>query len=304
MKNFILLCTWLLSFVGYTQKNDSLQSKVPACIIKASIGGISANKIAFTDTQWERITPGFQVPDSFQVNPDGTDQFGSDIDDFYSMLSFSFINNKEKRTGKKIQMKTTIHLGSGPEAKASRYWFHENRNIIDTLSSNQTGNPYYVVGNKKQDIQKYYHVKSFMVGVGERFALRPDRIFQFETGLDVFFLIATPSEVKSAVTESYIIEGVNESNYNSPIPAPNLNSPQISKYSAKSAKGLLVCVPLDISFALSKKNAVLKRMRLGFEMNYGIAFQFTKGRISYNESRSWGLSFRYEFSDIRKPFRS
>ncbi|AEA45861.1 hypothetical protein [Fluviicola taffensis] len=303
MKTHIVCLFLLITGINFAQQKDSLQSNIPAYIIKTSIGGIGLNKIAFTDAEWERMTPGFQVPDSFQVNTDGVDQFDSAADDFYSIVSFSFINNKEKRAGKKFQTKTTIHLGGGPEAKVSKYWFHENRTVIDTLFSNQTGNPYYVYGNKRQDIQKYYKIKSFMIGVGERFTLRPDRIFQFETGLDIFFLIGSSSEVKSAVTETYVIQGVNESNYTSPISAPSLNSPQISEYSAKMAKGLLICVPLDISFALSKKNAVLKRMRLGFEMNYGIALQFTKGKTSYNESRSWGLNFRYEFSDIRKPFR-
>lgn len=303
MKDLITSLFLLITGINFAQQKDSLQSKVPAYTFKVRIGGINANNIAFTDAQWERMIPGFQTPDSFQVNPNGVDQFESDVDDFHSMISFSFINNKEKRAGKKFQTRTTIHLGGGPEARASKYWFRENRTVIDTLFSNQTGNPYFVYGNKRQDIQKYYKVKSFMIGAGERFALRPDRIFQFETGIDLFFLIATPSEVKSSVTESYVIEGVNESNYTSPIPAPSLNSPQISEYSAKMAKGLLICIPFDISFALSKKNSFWKKARLGMEVNYGLAFQFTKGKTSYNESRSFGFNLRYEFSDIRKPFR-
>jgi hypothetical protein len=304
MKALISLSFLLILGISFAQKKDSIQSEVPAYIVKASMGGISANKIAFTDAQWERITPGFQVPDSFSVNPNGNNQFTSNPDDTYSRFSFSFVNNKDKIGGKKYRFMTTIHLGGGPEAQVSKYWFHESRSVIDTLFSNQTGSPYYVFGNRRQDIQKYYKVRSFMVGVGERFALRPDRIFQFETGLDVFFLFAKPLEVKSVVSESYLIEGVNDNAYNSPIPSPVLNSPQISEYSAKSTKGLIVSIPLDISFALSKKNPFWKRMRLGLEANYGIGFQFTKGKTSYNESRSLAFNLRYEFYHFNRHFLS
>lgn len=304
MKAYISCFFIILSGIGLAQQKDTTKSKPLAYIIKGSVGGISANKIAFTDAQWERMTPGFQIPDSFSVNPNGNNQFVSNPDDSYSRFSFSFINNKDRMEGKRYRFMTTIHFGGGPEAQVSNYWYHENRTVIDTLFSNQTGSPYYVFGNRRQDIQKYYKVKSFMVGVGERFALRPDRIFQFETGLDVFFLIASSSQVKSSLTESYRIEGVNENAYNSPVPSPALNSPQISEYSAKTAKGLIVSIPLDISFALSKSKPFWKRVRLGLEANYGIGFQFTKGKTSYNESRSWAFNLRYEFYNFNRHFLS
>jgi hypothetical protein len=304
MKTFTTYLSLFFAGINFAQQIDSIKPKALAFVIKANIGFIRSNKIAFTDAQWGRMTPGFQVPDSFQVNPNGSNQFETEEDDTYNTFSFSMITNKDHLSGKKYRFTATIHLGIGPEAQVSRYWFRENKQVIDTLFSNQTGSPYSVYGTKRQDIQKYYKSKSYMVGIGERFALRPDRIFQFETGLDLFFLFAASSEVKTALTESYRIEGVSENSYTSPISAPSLNSPQITEYSAKMEKGLLICVPLDISFALSKKNAVLKRIRLGLEVNYGLAFQFTKGQTNWNESRSWAFNLRYEFYRFNRHFLS
>ena len=303
MKAFIPCLFLLIPGISFSQKQDSIKSKVISYVFKASIGAVNANKIAFSDKGWNQLTPGFQVPDSFRLNPNGTDYLSTKANDDYTLFSFSFVNNKEKWAGKNFRLSTTIHFGYGPEAQVSKYWIHEERAIIDTLTSGQTGNPYYVVGNKRQEIQKYYQVKSTMIGVGERFALRPDRIFQFETGLDVYFLFAKPSAVKSHTRESYIIEGVYPEVYQAPTPPPVLNPEQTTGYTAKMAKGLLVSVPIDISFALSKKNQFFKRVRLGLEMNHGIAFQFTPGKTSYNYSRSWALSLRYEFFEFRSPFR-
>ncbi|TSJ48048.1 hypothetical protein [Fluviicola chungangensis] len=304
MKTFISYAFLLITGVSFSQKQDSIKGKTISYVFKAGTGVINANKIAFSDDTWDQLTPGFQIPDSFLINPNGTDYLGTKVDDGYTLFSFSFVNNKEKRAGKNFRFSTTIHFGYGPEAQVSRYWFHEIKTIIDTLNSSQTGNPYYVIGNRRQDIQKYYRVKSTMIGLGERFALRPDRIFQFETGLDVYFLFAKPSVVQSQIRDNYYVEGVNENNYQSPVPTPVLNETQTTDYTAKMAKGLLVSVPFDISFALSKKNRFFKRVRLGLEVNYGIAFQFTPGKTSCNYSKNGALNLRYEFFEFRRPFQS
>ncbi len=303
MKTFIPFLFLVITTVSFSQKQDSIKPKAISYVFKANIGIINPNKIAFSDAGWHRLTPGFQVPDSFQVNPNGADYLGKELDDTYNVFSFYFVNSKEKWADKNVKFSTTIHFGFGPEAQTSGYWFHENKTVIDTLNSSQTGSPYYVIGNRRQDIQKYYRVKSTMIGIGERFALRPDRIFQFETGLDLYFLFAKPSVVQSQVRDNYYIEGVNENNYQPPVPAPVLNETQTADYTAKMAKGLLISVPLDISFALSKKNQFFKRVRLGFEVNYGIAFQFTPGKTSYNESKSLAFNLRYEFFEFRRPFQ-
>ncbi|WP_343632588.1 hypothetical protein [Fluviicola sp.] len=303
MKAFIPCLFLLITGISFSQKNDSIKPKAIAFAVKASIGGITPNKIAFSDAGWDRLTPGFQVLDSFQVNPTGTDQFAGEPDDSYNVFSFSFLNNPKKQTGKNYRFSTTIHIGQGPEAKASKYWVRDNRTIIDTLSSGQTGTTYFVYGNRRQEIQKQYRIKSWMIGLGERFALRPGKIFQFETGLDVYMLLGKPS-VQSATWESYIVEDINGSTYQSSTPQPVLNPSQTTNYAAKMSEGLLVSIPFDISFALSKNNPFFKRIRLGLEANYGMAFQFTKGKTSYTESKSWALNLRYEFYQFRRPFQS
>lgn len=304
MKAFIPCLFLLITGISFSQKSDSVKPKAVAFVVKASIGVINPTKIAFSDAGWDRLTPGFQVPDSFQVNPNGTDQFVTETDDSYSIFSFSFISNKEKQAGKNFRFSTTVHFGQGPEAKASKYWVRNNRTVIDTLFSGQTGNAYSVYGNRRQEIQKFYRVKSWMIGVGERFAWRPGKIFQFETGLDFFMLLAKPSAVRSAAWESYIVEDINGSTYQTSSPPPALNPSQTTDYSAKTVKGLLVSIPCDISFALSKNHSFLKRVRLGLEANYGMAFQFTKGKTSYTESKSWALNLRYAFYGFRRPFQS
>lgn len=300
MKTFIACLFLLITGLSFTQQKDSIRSKVPAFVVKGTLGASGSNKLAFTDAEWERRTPGFQIPDSFQVNPNGNDYFSSEPDNTYWMLSFSFITNKE--SVKKYRWMTTVHVGLGPETSTNKYWFHENRKVLDTLTSNQSGDSYYVVGNRRQDIQKSYRSKSTLIGIGEHFATSPENVFQFETGLDVLFLINS-TVTQSALTESYLIEGIVQGNYVTLNP-PVINDPQITNYDGKSVKGMIIRVPLELSVPLSVKNQVLKRMRIGVELNIGLALQFTRGKTSSNLSSNTGLNFRYEFSKFNTRFLS
>ncbi len=97
---------------------------------------------------------------------------------------------------------------------------------------------------------------------------------------------------------AFVVKG----NYIPLNPQPVLNDPQITNYDGKSVKGMIVRVPLEFSISLSKKNQVLKRMRIGVELNVGLALQFTGGKTSSNLSSNTGLNFRYEFSKFNTRF--
>jgi hypothetical protein len=304
MRNFLLFSISLLSLSGFAQKKDSIQSKrFPAYIIKTSLGIHGNSPITFTDVEWERRTPGVSVPDSFQINPNGEDNFSTSPYKLYWMQSISIIQNKEKQAGRKYRFTTLFHLGIGPEIRADKYWFHENREVIDTLISLQTGDPYYVVGNRRQDIQKSYRSKSTLLGFGEHFATNPENIFQFETGLDVF-LMFNSNVTESYVKDSYVVEGITPGSYNSLSPQPVLNAPQSISHKGKALYGLFLRLPLELSVPLSYKNPVLKRMRLGVELNVGLAMYFTRGKTNFSATGNSGVNFRYEFYEFNTHFLS
>ncbi|WP_341904386.1 hypothetical protein [Fluviicola taffensis] len=304
MKISFLFSIFLISIAGFAQKNDSIKSKrFPAYIIKSSLGIHSNNNLTFTNAEWERRTPGVSVPDSFQVNSNGEDHFNADPYKLYWMHSISLIQNKEKQAGRNYRFTTLFHLGIGPEIRADKYWFHENREVLDTLISLQTGDPYYVMGNRRQDIQKSYRSKSTMLGFGEHFATNPESIFQFETGVDVFAMFNS-SITESYVKDSYIIEGVTSGSYNSLSPQPVLNEPQSISHKGRTLYGILLRLPLELSVPLSYKNPVLKRMRLGVELNIGVTMYFTKGKTNFLAGGNSGVNFRYEFYEVNRHFLS
>lgn len=303
MKIQLFVFVWLLSVTLVSAQEES--AKPPAVstfILKGTMGITGLAQLSFTDAEWDRMTPGFPVTTSFQVNPNGTDHFSKYRENDYWMLSFSFINNKEKAAGKNYRLTTTLHFGLGQESIANRYWLFENRQVIDTVVSNQTGAAYPVLGNRRQEIQKSYRIKSTMIGIGEHVATNPEGILQFETGLDVFFSFAS-AHVNAYFSDSYLIEGLGDGTYAYPVPA-DLAGKQVTEYAEKTTCGLILRVPLELSVPLSRKNTVLKRMRIGCEWNFGVTMLFTRNRTNYSWYSNAGLNFRYEFYRFRSPFRS
>ena len=292
MKTYISFLFLFINGISFSQEKDTAESN-PAFILKISTGFVGANKLGFTNPEWERIAPGIPVPGSFTSNVNGVDSLAGDYNDTYMLLSFSLFNNREKQAQKKYRTTTSIHFGAGPEVRASAYWQHEDRQIIDTLISTQTGLTSYVTGNRRQDIQKTYVAKNMMVGLGQHIMTNPDKIVQFETGLDVFFLFTVNSQVKSYYTDRYIVEGGPESHY----VKPTLNTDLAVKDKSRIIPGLFVRIPLEVSFKLSHAGK-WKNFRFGLNLDPALGMEFTKGKVSGNFNTTVGLNFRYQFSDM------
>lgn len=298
MKTSIALLSLLVTGIGFSQQKDSIMTKYPRFIVKMTHGMTNSSEFDFTNAEWQRMTPGFDIPDSLTTGLNGID-YNSDLhstsSNQYYMFSFSLINGANKQAGRKFLATTTFHLGYGPELSAKKYWYHENEQVIDTLTSNQTGQEYYVYGNRNQTISKSYRSRSIVFGIGQHIATNPDRLFQFETGVDVLCMISVMSEVRASYLDSYFVEGMPSEGSGYVYQQPILGDPRAESFLGNTVAGLIMRVPLDMSFKLSKKSPVASRMRIGWELNPGLAMQFTKGKISNNFSISGGMNFRFAF---------
>lgn len=295
MRTYFAVLFVLVTGIGFSQQNDSLKTKTPRFIVKMTHGMINENRIGFTNSQWEEMTPGFEIPDSLKPMDQWGfgNNFGSFSSNSYYMFTFSLINGKDK-TGRKFQATTTFHLGYGPQISNRKQWYHERREVVDTLTSSQSGQQYFVYGNRSQTISKEYHSQTLAVGVGQHIATNPNRIFQFETGLDVLCLLGITSQVRASYLDTYTIEG-SPYDFGTPYPYETTQEQRTGTFSGDFAFGLIMRVPLEMSFKLSRKNPVLSRMRLGGELNPGLAMQFAKGQTSNNFSVSGGMNFRFAF---------
>lgn len=298
MRTYIALVSVLVSGISFSQRTDSVETKTPRFVVKMTHGMTSSNDFDFTNAEWDRMTPGFQIPDSLKVGmgQDYQQNLHSFSSGSYYMFSFSFINGKKKQADRKFLATTSIHLGYGPEVRANKYWYHQDLQVIDTLTSSQNGQEYYVTGNRTQTITKTYRSSTVAIGVGQHIATNPNRLFQFETGLDVLCLLSIASEVRASSLDTYYVDGLPYYNSNAGIyPSPVLDEPREETFSGNFTTGLIMRVPLEMSFKLSRKSPVASRMRIGWELNPGLAMQFTKGKTSNNFNMSGGMNFRFAF---------
>ena len=302
MKTCIALLAVLTTGIGFSQQKDSLTKvRTPRFVVKMTHGMTNQVDFDFTNAQWEKMTPGYQIPDSLKPSEMGM-IYGNDLHTYssnsYYMFSFSFINGKNKQAGKKFLSTTSIHLGYGPEFAARKNWYHENIQVIDTLTSNQTGQEFYVTGNRSQTISKTYRSQTVAFGVGQHIATNPARIFQFETGVDVLCLLSVASKVRASYVDTYTIDGLPQSfqgGYPIPVTSPSTYESSQETFANKFTMGVIMRVPLEMSFKLSRKSPVASRMRIGAELNPGLATVFTGGLITSKFNVSGGMNFRFAF---------
>ncbi|WP_300663864.1 hypothetical protein [Fluviicola sp.] len=297
MKTYIQYLFVLLSGFSFAQQKDSVRQKTPAFILKFTHGLNNSSEFDFSKSQWDKMTPDFQIPDSlkpggFGYFPENKDDVYANSSDAYFMLSFGLINNKEKQAGKKYRTTTTFHLGYGPQLRATKRWLYESHEVIDTLTSSQNGSAYYLSGTRRQDLVKTYRSQSLIFGVGQHFSTNPNRIFQFETGIDLLCFMSIISEIKLSYFDSYTVDNAPQGySYVS----PTLTDPVSRDYGGKFIAGMIMRLPLDLSFKLSRNNPLLSRMRIGGELNPGMITHFTDGLITANFNLSGGINFRFQF---------
>ena len=288
----------LITGIGFSQQKDSLNTKNPRFIVKMTHGMANSVDFDFTRSQWDKMTPGFDIPDSLTTSFNGVDindNTGSTSASQYYMFSFSLINGAAKQPGRKFLATTTFQLGYGPELMAEKRWYHENRQMIDTLTSSQNGMEYYVYGNRNQTIVKRYTSKTVVFGVGQHIATNPARLFQFETGFDLLCMMSVLSETRASYLDTYLIEGLPDESQGYAYQQPLLNESRAETFSSNFIMGILMRVPLEMSFKLSRKSPVASRMRIGAELNPGLATVFTGGLITTNFNMTGGMNFRFAF---------
>lgn len=298
MKTCIALLSVMITGIGFSQQTDSLKTKNPRFIVKMTHGMANSVDFDFTRSQWDKMTPGFDIPDSLTTGFNGVDfnnQIYTTSSNQYYMFSFSLINGAAKQPGRKFLATTTFQLGYGPELRAENQWYHENRQIIDTLTSSQNGQAYYVYGNRNQTITKRYTSRTIVFGVGEHIATNPNRLFQFETGFDLLCMLSIASEVMASYSDTYLIEGLPDNTQGYNYPQPLLNETRAQTFSSKLTSGVIMRVPLEISFKLSRTSPVASRMRIGAELNPGLATVFAGGLITTNFNLTGGMNFRFAF---------
>lgn len=298
MKTCIALLSVLITGIGFSQQTDSSNIKNPRFIVKMTHGMANSVEFDFTRSQWDKMTPGFDIPDSLTTGFNGfdiNDNIQTTSSNQYYLFSFSLINGAAKQPGRKFLATTTFHLGYGPELRAEKRWYHENRQIIDTLTSNQSGQEYYVYGNRNQTIAKRYTSRSIVFGIGEHIATNPNRLFQFETGFDLLCMMSIVSETRASYLDTYLVEGLPDESQGYNYPQPVLNEGRAETFSNKFISGVIMRVPLEMSFKLSRKSPVASRMRIGAELNPGLATVFTGGLITTNFNMTGGMNFRFAF---------
>ena len=109
-------------------------------------------------------------------------------------------------------------------------------------------------------------------------------------------MLSVASEVRASYIDVYNIEGLPNGSENSAgYPSPVTEENKAETFSGNFTAGLIMRVPLEMSFKLSKKGPVASRMRIGAELNPGLAMLFTNGKTNNDFNLSGGMNFRFAF---------
>ncbi len=286
MKYFSLFLLLLASHSFLAQVNDSTLKTPNKYVLKLALHSITSANLRFTANDWSTFKNTIPIPDSMNeyMPKDFSLSTSSGLD-----FSFSMIHNYNHPT-QKFRYATTFQLGFGPRLTSNKKWNYTTSKIIDTLVSSQNGGEIYVYENRNASIVNTYNARTFFVGIGEHFLTNPNRIFQFETGLDLQFYFTYQSSIKSTYTDVASIDPT-YSSLGYTLSSTNPSMEQRSKGSLKA--GMILRLPLSFSFKLSKTKNHLKDMRIGFEFNPGVVLPFSKSSSIPSGNFSSALTFRY-----------
>ena len=293
MKKYLFGITLLTTTLSFGQ-NDSLKNLTPRFEAKLTVGGTSSVNFYQSVDNWNKTTPMYVVPDSFSLSNENMNFFTMGANTGL-MLSFSIVNNYNKK--QRLCSKTTFHFGFGPQISAFQKWNHKTVKTIDTLVSSVSGNSYYINEVRENVYQKRYTSSSIVLGIGQRISTSPNKIFRFETGIDIMYFTSFNSTYGIVWGENVSLENT----LNSPTLGSHYPQQESGTYTGTSVQGhnvsgMIIRLPLDFSFKLGHKVNILKDMRLGWEFDPGVNFLFTKGRtLSNNYNFLTAINLRYHF---------
>lgn len=245
-----------------------------------------ANSMNLSDQLWEKYTPTFVIPtDSLYSQPSNMMNYG--ITSFMQgTVHFSYRNRL--LDSKKIRSSIGIVFGSGSTNNANQNWNKSESFRLDTLTSSQTGEQFFIDSISNRSIGRRIESNEFVIGLSQHFQTDPTRRFSLHLSFiaQYGFSINTRAYT-SDYTWSY------SSSYNMINDFGYYQNEQLAIENVPLFHSFSILMPLEVSIQPWKNSKKLQGISIGLSARPTLKLLKIDDQRASLTGISYGLSFRY-----------
>ncbi|MFN5983903.1 MAG: hypothetical protein ACK46Y_12095 [Fluviicola sp.] len=258
-------------------------------IVHGEYGFSGANYFSMPDEYWYSKVPGFSEPsDSLGFDRSNSSNYGIFINSIVKLsvekeLKVSFLNQKN------ITSTLGIVMGIGSQNHSGLNFYKNTREIIDTLTSSQTGQNFYVFENKSEFRSASYFSNSAFFGLKSMNRTNLNRRISFGLGFELAYGFSYDNRIIYNVGESSYLENS--------LPEMNTQSDYSSTvFEGPFLQSVLFNFPLEIAFRIQKKTGgIFENSAITLNVAPSLNWTFVEKTQSFNGVIGYGIGFRQVF---------
>lgn len=284
------ICFSLSCFAQENRRNDKNNSESDRkLIVHGEYGFSEGNFFILPDEYWLTKIPTFSFPaDSLGFNKSNSSNFGIFVNSTVKLsiekeLKVSFLNKKNITS----TLGLTMGIGSGNYSGLN---FYKNTyELIDTLTSSQTGSMYYVYENKSEFKEATYISNTAFFG----FKSMNRTNMKKRLSLGIGFEFAYGFSYNNRILHNY---GQN-SYFENSLPSMNTNSEYSSTvFEGPFLQSILFNFPIEIAIRIQKKEgSVFENSAITLNTSPSLNWSFVEKTQFFNGIMNYGIGFRQVF---------
>lgn len=275
--NFLLLL--LIPFSFYSQKKDSLA--------KFQVGfgtEIFMFKSTNFDNLWYKLNPNFNEPDQIDTSFKSYSGVQHSTRSNYK-LTFQ-IKNQIKKS--KFSFAPRLDLSFGDGLSFHQDWHKTSSYTYDTLTSNSTGEEFYLDSIVFENHTFSYSSKAIGLKIGLNFDYAISKRFTLFSGL-TFGSAFNFSHTEINNYYSFYNKEIIGNTFYSNSGSYGINTSERVQYDKTNAmfypikvNQMFLGIPIGLTFRLSKKENLLNHFLLSYEYNFSQSYFKIRSKIDYN----------------------
>lgn len=285
MKTLNFTVLFLICFNSVAQENLSNRK----LIVHAEYGFSEGNYFLMSDDYWYSKIPDFTPPaDSLGFSKSNSYNLGMFIN---STVKLSL--EKELKVpflaAKNIVSTFGLTMGIGSKNYSGLNFYKNTRQLIDTLTSSQTGSQYYVYENKSENIEAAYYSNSAFFGLKSMNHTDLSKRISFGFGFELAYGFSYNDRIvhttqSNAYYENSLPQMMYDSEYKSTI------------YQGPFLQSVLCNFPVEVGFRIQKKNGGLfENTAVTLNVVPSLNWSFVEKTQTFNGIMNYSVGIRQIF---------
>jgi len=268
-----------VAFSQETPKNDHLIT------LGFNWGIADQHLLNLSNNTWNKYTPSFVIP-ADSLNFSHGNYLGYGINSIVQG-SIHFSYHTKLLDSKRIRSSVGIVFGGGSNFQSNQNWYRSETIRLDTLTSSQTGEQFFVDSTSEHSIGRTFVSDEFTIGLSQHFQTDPTRRFS----LHLSFIAQYGFSINSKMT-TYERTWSNSSSYDKDYYS-DYHQEVLTMDRVPSAHSLSILIPLEISVQPWKNTKKMQGISIGLSVRPNVKLLKIDDQRTTLTGMLYGVSLRY-----------